>query len=133
MLLQPYACKGQWAGVSLPLSADPPTTGPVAALTRASIAPLKAAAFWRHTPDSQRSLAAAQGCRIAVGLGEAPLLRQATFSIWDDVQAMHAYARQGAHQAAIEASRREGYFTESMFVRFVPTQLQGRWMGRQLG
>jgi hypothetical protein len=78
-------------------------------------------------------LEAAEGCRLAVGLGEAPLLRQATFSIWDSVEAMNAYARQGAHQAAIEASMRGAYFSESMFVRFVPSQLQGRWMGRALG
>jgi spheroidene monooxygenase len=98
-------------------------------LTRASIHPLRALAFWRKAPPAEASLAQAPGCLLAAGLGEAPVLRQATFSIWDSVAAMDAYARSGAHLAAIQAAHREGYFSESMFVRFVPLAMQGRWKG----
>jgi spheroidene monooxygenase len=105
----------------------------VAALTRASIRPAKALEFWRYAPAAQRDLEASQGCRLAAGLGEAPLLRQATFTVWDSAHAMNAYARQGAHQRAIEASARGWYFSESMFARFVPTEIQGSWMGKPLG
>jgi spheroidene monooxygenase len=65
-----------------------------------------------------------------MGLGEAPLLRQATFSIWDDAASVDAYARGGAHGQAARAAYAEGYFSESMFVRFVPYGAQGRWKGR---
>jgi spheroidene monooxygenase len=68
-----------------------------------------------------------QGCRLAVGLGEAPLLRQATFSLWDSTAAMDAYARSGAHLEAIRHAYRDHYFTESMFVRFAVTARGGRW------
>ena len=61
--------------------------------------------------------------------GEAPLLRQATFSLWDDAQAMDAYARSGAHQQAIQGAHREGWFSESMFVRFAPLSIEGTWHG----
>jgi spheroidene monooxygenase len=84
-------------------------------------------------PAAQRSLALAPGCRLAAGVGEAPILRQATFSIWDDVASMDAYAREGAHRAAIEAAAGGGFFVESMFVRFVPYDVQGSWKGRALG
>jgi spheroidene monooxygenase len=84
-------------------------------------------------PAAQRSLALAPGCRLAAGVGEAPILRQATFSIWDDVASMDAYARAGAHRAAIEAAAGGGFFAESMFVRFVPYDVQGSWKGRALG
>jgi len=131
VLLRPYASRGSWDGVPLPVSAEPPAAGPVAALTRASIRPLRAAAFWRLTPDAQHSMGMAAGCRLGVGLGEAPLLRQATFSIWDDVPAMDAYARHGAHLDAVRAAR--DHFSESMFVRFVPLQIRGTWKGRQHG
>jgi len=110
-----------------PLAADGPVR--VAALTRASIHPLRALAFWRKAPPAEVSLAQAPGCLLAAGLGEAPVLRQATFSIWDSVAAMDAYARSGAHLAAIKAAHREGYFSESMFVRFVPLAIQGQWKG----
>jgi quinol monooxygenase YgiN len=75
----------------------------------------------------------AEGCLLAMGLGEAPLLRQATFSVWESQAAMDAYARSGAHQEAIRASVQDDWFSESMFVRFVPLQLSGRWKGRHYG
>lgn len=130
VLLRPYASRGSWDGMTLAATATPPSQGPVAALTRGSIHPMRAASFWRMAPAAQQAVEAAEGCRLGVGLGEAPLLRQATFSIWDSVPAMDAYARQGAHLAAAQASKRRGHFSESMFVRFVPEGLQGDWRGR---
>ena len=129
--LMAYACRGAWAGMALPLSADRPQPGTaVAALTRASIRPAAAWPFWRHAPPSEVALSAAQGCRLAAGLGEAPVLRQATFSLWDNTDCMDAYARSGAHLAAIKAAQAHGFFSESMFVRFVPSEAQGVWKGQ---
>ncbi len=106
---------------------------PVAALTRASIRPTKVAAFWRHAPASQEAMAQARGCDLAVGLGEAPVLRQCTFSLWQDVQAMTAYARGGAHGAAAQAAVRQDYFTESMFVRMKLLESSGDWKSLHAG
>jgi spheroidene monooxygenase len=132
--LRAFACKGSWSGVSLPLAADaPPPDQPLAALTRASIRPAAAARFWRLAPAAQAGLADAEGCSLAVGLGEAPLLRQCTFSLWDSVAHMDRYARSGAHLAAIRAAYQVGFFSESMFVRFVPSDAQGTWLGRRFG
>ena len=100
---------------------------PIAALTRASIRPTKVAAFWRHAPASQEAMAQAQGCDLAVGLGEAPVLRQCTFSLWRDVDAMTSYARGGAHGTAAAAAMRNDYFTESMFVRMKLLASDGDW------
>lgn len=126
-VLRPFSVRGSWDGMSLTASA--PAGGMIATLTRASIRPLAAPAFWRHAPPAQRSLADAPGCVLAVGLGEAPLLRQATFSLWQDAAAMDAYARTGAHLDAIRAAWKHQFFSESMFVRFAPLQLQGQWKG----
>jgi spheroidene monooxygenase len=130
--LIPYSSKGSWAGAVIPVATAAPLSGPVATLTRASIRLASARSFWRHAPAAQRALEAAQGCRLAVGLGEAPVLRQATFSIWSSVAAMNNYARQGAHLEAIRAAQQGGHFTESMFVRFVPVGLRGQWKGCSL-
>jgi spheroidene monooxygenase len=100
---------------------------PLAALTRASIRPAKAMAFWRNAPAAQQAMQHAKGCTLAMGLGEAPLIRQCTFSLWDDTQSMLAYAHQGAHQAAIEAAYRHNYFSESMFVRMRVLEQEGLW------
>ena len=128
-VLLPTSSRGSWSGHALQACTAGPAVGPLVALTRASIRPLRAASFWRHSPASEHDLARAQGCRLAVGLGEAPWLRQATISWWDSVDAMNAYARQGAHHAAIQAAWQEGYFSEWMFTRFIPTQVRGTWHG----
>ena len=131
--LRVWSCRGSWDGQTLAPSIAPPDGGPVAALTRASIALRKAPAFWRHAPASQTALEAAPGCQLAVGLGEAPFLRQATFTLWDSVAAMDAYARSGPHLEAIKAAAKEQYFTESMFARFVTLSVQGTWKGHHYG
>jgi hypothetical protein len=128
--LRPFSCRGTWDGVRFEPSVAPPEGGPIAGLTRASIRPHLARRFWSKAPPAERSLANASGCLLAAGLGEAPLLRQATFTVWDSVASMDGYARTGAHLEAIRASREGNYFSESMFVRFVPEGLRGTWKGR---
>jgi hypothetical protein len=129
-LLRATSCRGSWGGASLAVTAQAQADAPMAALTRASIRLRHAARFWRHAPATHDGIARAEGCRLAVGLGEAPLLRQATFSLWDNAQAMDNYARSGAHLAAIQGATQQGWFSESMFVRFAPISITGEWHGR---
>jgi spheroidene monooxygenase len=131
--LQTANARGSWDGVSLQSGPPIPSNAPIAALTRASIRPSAAAAFWRYAPAAQAGLATAEGCELAIGLGEAPLLRQATFSLWQNAAAMDAYARTGAHEEAIRAAWRHTFFSESMFIRFAPLAMRGTWNGRRYG
>ena len=131
--LRAFSSRGSWGGTLLPLSVKAPSSGPIAALTRASIRPAVAWSFWKNAPPAEASLQQAQGCLMAAGLGEAPVFRQATFSLWDSVACMDAYARSGAHLDAIKAAHQHRYFSESMFVRFVPEGLRGVWKGRSFG
>jgi hypothetical protein len=130
VLLRVCSCRGSWSGASLEVTAELPISGRVVSLTRASIRPSRARQFWRMQPASEVSLHAASGVLMATGVGEAPLLRQATFTLWQSVAAMNAYARSGAHQEAIQAAYGGGYFSESMFARFVPIQITGTWQGK---
>lgn len=128
-LLRAASCRGSWAGQAMAVTARLRAGEPVAVLTRGSIRPSRAWSFWRHAAPSQRALQGTRGCRLAAGLGEAPLLRQCTFSLWDDTAAMDAYVRHGAHRRASASATRDGHFSESMFLRLVPLWLQGRWQG----
>jgi hypothetical protein len=130
--LKAFSARGAWSGKNpLALEATPPTNnGPIAALTRASIRPAVALRFWRRAPAAEQSLHQAHGCLLAMGVGEAPLLRQATFSIWESVAAMDAYARTGAHADAIRAAAKERYFSESLFARFIAVDAIGVWKGQ---
>lgn len=133
MRLHAYSSRGRWGGVEpFAVVAARPTAGPVASLTRASIRPSKALRFWRHAPGAQAALAGAEGCLLAVGLGEAPLLRQATFTLWSSEAAMDSYARRGIHLEAIRAARAERHFHEDMFTRFVVSDIAGSWPGSGL-
>ena len=138
-LMSILSARGSWDGVAwrapsgAPTPGEEPETaaGPVAVLTRASIRPLRAWSFWRHAPAAQMALREAQGCELAMGLGEAPLLRQCTFSLWRDPSALEAYARQGAHGQAAMRARSQGFFSESMFVRLRLLDSAGRWPGTE--
>jgi len=99
----------------------------IAVLTRASIKPAHAVAFWRFAPATQKDLPLAKGCWLAMGMGEAPLLRQCTFSVWRSLDDVDSYARHGAHQKAIETSYRRDFFSEAMFVRMRPLEIHGVW------
>jgi hypothetical protein len=132
-LLRATSCRGSWSGASLAVTAPAQDNMPMATLTRASIRLRHAARFWQHAPATHDGIARAEGCRLAVGLGEAPLLRQATFSLWDNAQAMANYARSGAHLAAIQGAWQHGWFSESMFVRFAPLSIEGQWHGKTYG
>jgi len=134
VLLEPTSSRGSWSGQTLApqTSADPRAPSAsggaqIASLTRASIRPRLARRFWSLSPAAEASLARAPGCMLAVGLGEAPLLRQATFSLWQDQAAMDAYARDGAHLEAIRQAYSQGFFSESMFARFRVLEVSGNW------
>jgi hypothetical protein len=120
--LAPTKAQGLWDGQAafdysspLPLLAE----GPVAVLTRASIRWRKAPRFWRFVEPTSAALAQAVGVRAAIGLGELPVVRQATFSIWESTQAMQHYAyRDVRHREVIQLTRRENWYAEELFARF---------------
>jgi len=130
------SARGHWdkqawqATTSEALGAHTSARGPLAVLTRASIVPTKAMAFWRYAPAAQAGLSQSEGCLLSMGLGEAPLVRQCTFSLWEDTSAMLRYAQQGAHQLASAAAYKHEFFSESLFVRMQVLQMSGVWQGR---
>ncbi len=102
----------------------------VAVLTRAAISPRRLARFYRAVPAVDRALGEADGCVRAVGIGEWPLARQATFSLWRDTSAVRGFAYTGGtHAAVIARTRKEGWFSEECFARFVPYASDGSWDG----
>lgn len=120
--LAPLKAHGLWDGqkpfdyapVSLPADA-----APVAVLTRASIRLRKTPRFWQFVEPTSAALAEAVGVRAAIGLGELPVVRQATFSVWESAQAMQEYAyRDVRHREVIQLTRRESWYAEELFARF---------------
>ena len=125
--LIPARGHGTWDGV-VPFRYSGRAVGerPFAVLTHARVNRGRTGAFWRSVPEIRRSLNDAQGCAYHIGFGEHPFLTLATFSIWEDLPAMQAFAyRHTPHQRANRAARAEAWLAESLFVRFEIASIDG--------
>ncbi|PWJ21691.1 spheroidene monooxygenase [Jannaschia seohaensis] len=132
LTLRPLTARGRWSGVSpfRPLS-EGQSTGPLAALTRATVRPANLFRFWRRVPDISRRIGGNPDVRLKIGVGEVPFFHQVTFSIWPDAASMARFARtSGPHAAAIEAVRAGDWFAEELYARFAIADAQGVWQGR---
>jgi len=130
--LRPLAARGRWAGQE-PFGDPAPGRydGRVAAITRARIRPQRALTFWRAVPPVSSDLHRCPGLRYAVGIGEAPLGLQGTFSLWDSPRALRAFAYAGAeHAAAIRRTAEVGWYAEELFARFAVLDSTGTVDGR---
>jgi hypothetical protein len=70
------------------------------------------------------------GLRAAVGIGEAPVGLQGTFSLWDSSAALKDFARADAHAAVVARTEPERWYAEELFARFAVTDARGTWGGR---
>jgi hypothetical protein len=107
-----------------------PDVGPVAILTRATIRPLRMGAFRAAARRVNAELAQRPGLLAAIGLGEAPLFTQATFSLWASPRAVRGFAYTGPeHIAAMRRKQTEDWYSEELFARFQPIASYGTWDG----
>lgn len=132
--LAPLGSRGRWGGVDpfgpAPAGEKRESRGPVAVLTRAAIRPARLVAFYRSVPEVDRLLEEQEGCLASVGVGEWPLARQATFSLWRDAAAVRDFAyAAAAHRRVIERVRAHDWYSEELFARFTPYASQGAWDG----
>jgi hypothetical protein len=152
--LAPLRARGEWGGTnplegtpsvrrSAPPAAEaagattmtagsdaPPYSGPVAVLTRATIRPRRLLAFYRAIPPPSDELARQPGMLASVGVGEWPLARQGTFSLWASPADVRAYAQgQPGHRDVMRRTRAENWYSEELFARFRPFGQRGTWDG----
>ena len=105
--------------------------GPVAIITRARVTPRAWRRFRTAGVPVDAELQTAPGLLAVVGIGEAPLGRLGTFSVWSNLESVVAFARNGAHHRDVVArTRAEGWYGEELFARFEPYNSAGRWDGR---
>jgi hypothetical protein len=130
--LRPLSARGRWSGRE-PFGRPTPLRwdGPVAAVTRARLAPRTALRFWRAVPAVSADLHAGPGLRFALGIGEAPLGLQGTFSVWDSPAALNGFAYgRAAHTEAIRRTAEERWYAEELFARFAVLSAEGGIGGR---
>jgi hypothetical protein len=130
-VLRPLASRGTWSGRAPFGVTSAAWDGPVAALTRARLAPRQIVTFWRAVPPVAADVSHRPGLCAAFGVGEAPLGVQGTFSLWRDAAALREYAYQGAaHRDAIRQTAARRWYAEELFARFAVLSASGSLGGR---
>lgn len=105
--------------------------GPVAVVTRADVRVRHWRAFVTAGRPVSAELQRAPGLLAVAGIGEAPLGKQATFSLWRSATDLRAFAyTMPRHQDVVRRTRAEGWYGEELFARFEPYASTGTWGGR---
>jgi hypothetical protein len=130
--LRPLSSKGRWSGQNpFPVPQTPARwDGPVAALTRARIKPQMWRRFWSSVPPVATDLQHRTGVVLSLGIGEAPIGLQGTFSVWESNRALTEFAQRGeAHRAVINDTERLEWYSEELFARFSVLGSSGSFNG----
>ena len=125
-VLEPISSHGKWAGKEPFIATAKDWDGQVAAITRARIKWSQNFRFWRSVPPVTISLKSAPGLVAAIGIGEAPIGLQGTFSLWESAAAIRDFAYKGAaHQKAIADTSAYKWYSEELFARFAVREVRG--------
>jgi hypothetical protein len=119
--LQPLFGHGLWSGVDpfQQLKSEKAHTQKIAVLTRASIRWSKAKLFWQNVPAVADDLTESFQPIFTAGIGEIPVIRQATFSVWNNEEEMKKFAyHHKAHKKVIELTKQHNWYSEELFYRF---------------
>jgi heme-degrading monooxygenase HmoA len=133
MRMYPIKSQGVWSGTNpfQPIAQALPAEAPLAVLTRASLRLGALRQFWKYAPESARSLDSAQGLVFSMGVGELPFVRQATLSVWENMDAMRAFAyKTASHREAMQQKVQQNWYWEELFARFVIVGSEGSNQGR---
>lgn len=127
LVLDPIAAHGLWSRSNpFDWSHTPAADAKVVAITRARIKWLQNFRFWSAVPPVSNELHQSPGLIAAIGIGEAPIGLQGTFSLWESGKALRDFAYKGsAHQGAIEATHRLNWYAEELFSRFAVRHMRG--------
>lgn len=130
VLLQASQLKGTWNGIQ-PFHKNEGASSQsnfMAVITRASIRPNKMLSFWYNVPAVSKHINQQKSLVFAKGVGEWPLIEQATFSIWNKKEAMQDFAyQQKEHREVIKKTREKDWYKEEMFIRFQVIDCFGSW------
>jgi hypothetical protein len=130
--LTPVSSRGRWSRRE-PFGDPAPrrTAGPVASITRARLRPGRTLTFWRAVPPVSADLHDTPGLALAIGVGEAPVGLQGTFSLWRSAADLVEFAhRRAPHADVVARTPREGWYAEELFARFAVVSVRGTFGGR---
>ena len=134
VLMRTVKSHGEWSKLKpFESSVEYDKTKPLAVITRATIKPKLAYQFWKNVPAVSKSMDKYDELVFSKGIGEFPLLMQATFSLWSSAEAMMNYAyKNPKHAEMVKKTRELNWYSEELFARFQPFHQEGNLIPRIL-
>lgn len=124
---------GHWARANFSIDRAAPhrSDEPVAVLTQAAMRPSGIPRFWKAVPGPSNAIREHPDHLASVGIADIPIVRQATFSLWNSLAGAQDFAYRGdAHKTVIDRTRAEGWYSSELFARFRILGASGTWSGR---
>lgn len=114
---------GTWHGKNPFKQSSEKVNGPIMVITRARVKLHKIFQFLKYVPKTSKSAEKAAGLIYTKGIGEWPIIEQATFSYWKSQTHMEDYAYGNTHKEVIKKVKKEKWYKEELFARFTPIEL----------
>ena len=116
--IDPYNYIGSWNGINPFKNKSSYKKGKIIVLTRARVKLNKLINFLISTSSAAKSINSKKGAEYYKGVGELPIIEQATISIWESEQSMKDYAYSDKnHLKIINKARKNKWYSEELFVR----------------
>ena len=127
VLLDPISSHGKWSNREpFEIKENANADGKIAAITRARIKASHTSRFFASVPPVTASLHGSSGLLAAIGIGEAPIGLQGTFSLWNSAADLRTFAYKGeAHTKAIADTEKYQWYAEELFDRFSVREERG--------
>ena len=116
--IDPYNYVGSWNGINPFINKSSYKEGKIIVLTRARVRLNKLINFFISTSSAAKSINSKKGAEYYKGVGELPIIEQATISRWESEQSMKDYAYSDkSHLKIIHKARKNNWYSEELFVR----------------
>ena len=116
--IDPYNYVGSWNGINPFINKSSYKKGKIIVLTRARVRLNKLINFFISTSSAAKSISSKKGAEYYKGVGELPVIEQATISIWKSEQIMKDFAYSDkSHLKIIHKARKNNWYSEELFVR----------------
>ena len=127
-IMEPIFSNGLWDNINpfkVNENRESKKENKIGVITRGKIKLSKQIDFWLNVSSASDAIKNADGVEFYKGIGELPLLSQATFSVWKNHKSISDFAyKNRAHSEIIKKTKERKWYSEDLFARFEITEIK---------
>ena len=127
-IMEPIFSNGLWDNINpfkVNENRETKKENKIGVITRGKIKLSKQIDFWLNVSSASDAIKNADGVEFYKGIGELPLLSQATFSVWKNHKSIRDFAyKNKAHSEIIKKTKERKWYSEDLFARFEITDIK---------